>query len=398
MEIKQTVNNQTKILSAAETLFEKNGYNATSISQIMKKSNLSNSLFYYYFHDKENIFLHIADSMSLDMYKEILRGIGKSKNLEEEIFNFYLNTFKFISHNLKRFRVFREVEFIDDSIQQTFYARLFSLLGEELKKRYPERFEYYNDALNDVLIGAGYFVGLKFIVWDKRKDFDYLAKVVSDFVLNGIDPDKNFRPSLSWQVKEVRPKEAESSTKGERTQKRIAYVAKKLFGKKGYWKTQISDIAKKADVGTGTFYLYFDSKKELLKYLVTEINKQLRENAMVYSLGAKNRKEVEVRALKAFADFIAEEREAYRIVRESEFVDGEIGKWYYERIGQPYGEALAAAMKRGEIRKIEPSVLAYSLMGMGHFMGVHWIIWNKKNAIPDETVLKVSSIMMEGIK
>ncbi len=398
MEIKQAVSAQTKILSTAETLFEKNGYNATSISQIMEKSNLSNSLFYYYFHDKEDIFLHIADSMSLDMYREILRDIGKSKNLEEEIFNFYLNTFKFISRNLKRFRVFREVEFIDASVQQIFYTRLFSLLGEELKRRCPKKFEDYNDVLNDILIGAGYFVGLKFVVWDKRKDFDYLATIVSDFILNGIDPDKNFQPSLSWQMKKVQLKEAESLTKGEKTQKRISDVAKKLFGERGYWKTQISDITKKAGVGIGTFYLHFDSKKELLKHLVAEINKELRENAIVYSLGAKDRKEVEVRALKAFADFIAKEKEAYRIVRESEFVDGEIGRWYYERVGQPYGDALAAAMEQGEIRKIDSSILAYSLMGIGHFMGVRWIIWNKKDVIPDEAVLKVSSIIMEGIK
>ena len=398
MEIKQAVSAQTKILSTAETLFEKNGYNATSISQIMEKSNLSNSLFYYYFHDKEDIFLHIADSMSLDMYREILRDIGKSKNLEEEIFNFYLNTFKFISRNLKRFRVFREVEFIDASVQQIFYTRLFSLLGEELKRRCPKKFEDYNDVLNDILIGAGYFVGLKFVVWDKRKDFDYLATIVSDFILNGIDPDKNFQPSLSWQMKKVQLKEAESLTKGEKTQKRISDVAKKLFGERGYWKTQISDITKKAGVGIGTFYLHFDSKKELLKHLVAEINKELRENAMVYSLGAKDRREVEVRALKAFADFIAKEKEAYRIVRESEFVDGEIGRWYYERVGQPYGDALAAAMEQGEIRKIDSSILAYSLMGIGHFMGVRWIIWNKKDVIPDEAVLKVSSIIMEGIK
>jgi len=397
MKIKQDVSARTKILSTTETLFEKNGYNATSISQIMEKSNLSNSLFYYYFHNKEDIFLHIADSMSLDMYKEILRSIGKSKDLEKEIFNFYLNTFKFISRNLKRFRVFREVEFIDVSVQQIFYTRLFSLLDEELKRRYS-KFEDYTDVLNDVLVGAGYFVGLKFVVWDKRKDFDFLATIVSDFILNGIDPDKNFQPSLSWRMKKVQLKEVKSFTKGEKTQKRISDAAKQLFGERGYWKTQISDITKKAGVGIGTFYLYFDSKKELLKHLVTEINKELRENAMVYSLGARDRKEVEVRALKAFADFIVKEKEAYRIVRESEFVDEEIGRWYYERVGQPYGEALAAAMEQGEIRKVDSSILAYSLMGIGHFMGVRWIIWNKKDAIPDEAVLKVSSIIMEGIK
>ncbi len=397
MEVDEVKNAQAKILNAAETLFEKNGYNATSISQIMEKANLSGSLFYYYFRNKEDIFLHIADSMSLDMYREITKGLRECKSLEEKMFNFYLDIFKFISRDTKRFRVFREVEFIDKNVQQVFYTRLFSLLNEEIGKK-SKRFNDYNGVLSDVLVGAGYFVGLKYVIWDRREDFAHLAAVVSDFILNGIDPDKNFQVSLSRPVKEVQPREFKPLTRGERTHKKISDAAKELFGKKGYWQTQISDIAKKAGIGTGTFYLYFASKKELLKYLVTEINRELRRYAKIYSSNAKDRKEVEVRGLKAFADFIVKEKEAYRIVRESEFVDSEIGRWYYERIGQPYGKALASAMERGEIRKTDPSVLAYSLMGIGHFIGMRWVVWNKKDVIPDEVVLKTASIIMRGIK
>lgn len=42
-----------------------------------------------------------------------------------------------------------------------------------------------------------------------------------------------------------------------------------LFINKGFEKTTITDITKKADVGTGTFYNYFNSKEDLLQYILS---------------------------------------------------------------------------------------------------------------------------------
>ena len=383
-------NNRMKIINAAEKLFERNGYNQTSISQIMTEANLSAPLFYYYFADKEDIFLHIADYMSLDMYREMRKQIEKGRKLDDMLFNFYQSLFNFISANLERFRVFREVEFVDKEVQETFYTRLISLLEKEIGDKLDETLSY-------VIFGAGYFVSLKFVVWDKRKDFDYLSKTVSDFIMNGISPTIIY-PTLPATIQHIEKDNEELVTKGERTQAKIARAAKELFGKYGYWRTQVSDISKAAGVGTGTFYLYFNSKKELLRHIVVDINKSLRKNAMIYSLNAKNRMEVEVNSLKAFADFIVKEKEAYRIVREAEFVEEDIGKWYYERIGTPYSKALSIAMEKGEIRKTDPEILAYSLMGIGHFLGVQWIFWKNSDNIPDEVLLKTALIISNGIK
>lgn len=388
---KQSESNQAKIISEAETLFEKKGYNQASISQIMKATGLSVPLFYYYFRDKEDIFLHIADSMSLDMYRAIVKYVKDAKSSKETLFNFYYSIFRFISANSKRFKVFREVEFVDKNVQGIFYTRLFSLLKRELGNDFDE-------VLLDVTFGAGYFIALKFVIWDKRKDFKYLANAVTDFVLNGIGTGSDFVPELPEKIDYFKEKKETLLAKGEKTQAKIAETAKRLFGKKGYWETQISDIAREAGIGIGTFYLYFNSKKELLRHIVVSINKGLRENAMMYSLSAKDRKEVEVNSLKAFADFIMKEKEAYRIVREAEFVDEEIGKWYYERLGGPYAKALSLAMEKGEIRKIDPEVLAYSLMGIGHFLGVQWIFWKNSNNIPDKVLLEAASIIINGIK
>jgi AcrR family transcriptional regulator len=46
-------------------------------------------------------------------------------------------------------------------------------------------------------------------------------------------------------------------------EKRLIESAIKLFTDRGYKKTKVSDITKEADVGTGTFYNYFNTKDDI---------------------------------------------------------------------------------------------------------------------------------------
>ena len=58
----------------------------------------------------------------------------------------------------------------------------------------------------------------------------------------------------------------------------ILEAAVKNFSEKGYSKTSIADIMETADLGTGTFYNYFQSKECLLARLVQQVADALREN------------------------------------------------------------------------------------------------------------------------
>jgi AcrR family transcriptional regulator len=59
----------------------------------------------------------------------------------------------------------------------------------------------------------------------------------------------------------------------------ILLAAERLFSKRNYGKTQISEIAKEASVGIGTFYRYFPDKEavllELLESLLVRIRREL---------------------------------------------------------------------------------------------------------------------------
>ncbi len=66
--------------------------------------------------------------------------------------------------------------------------------------------------------------------------------------------------------------ESSSSRKARKQDKRrrILEAAVRLFGSGGFYKTRIGDIAKSANVATGTVYTYFESKETILHAVFDE--------------------------------------------------------------------------------------------------------------------------------
>jgi AcrR family transcriptional regulator len=66
--------------------------------------------------------------------------------------------------------------------------------------------------------------------------------------------------------------------KGEQTKEHILVCAEKVFSRKGYYESQVSDISQMAQIAKGTIYQYFKNKESLYislieKYVVEWENK-----------------------------------------------------------------------------------------------------------------------------
>jgi AcrR family transcriptional regulator len=68
--------------------------------------------------------------------------------------------------------------------------------------------------------------------------------------------------------------------RGIETRNKILDAAWTLFGEKGYFKTNPRDIAKYAGVATGSFYAYFNSKKEVGIELIRRFYKEATDKAL----------------------------------------------------------------------------------------------------------------------
>ncbi|MBS4030601.1 MAG: hypothetical protein KGZ63_04145 [Clostridiales bacterium] len=114
--------------------------------------------------------------------------------------------------------------------------------------------------------------------------------------------------------------------------------------------------------------------RELVQQLTWEIRHEIQQKVA----NLDNRLDVEREGFKAFFDYVCQNKNLYRIIREAESVDLELFIEHYRKIAEGYIKGLKVAMNEGQIRTIEPETVAYCLMGMAEFLGMRWVLWENK--------------------
>lgn len=190
------------------------------------------------------------------------------------------------------------------------------------------------------------------------------------------------------------------TARGEATRQRILDAAEAVFGELGYYEASVSEITRRAKVAQGTFYLYFHTKREIFVELVEDLGTRLRTATSAAIAHVPDRLEAERLGFAAFFAFVAEHRKVYLIVQEAERVAPEAAAAYYRRISEGYMHGLSEAMAAGDIRPLPPEAVAYTLMGIAHFLALRWLIWPQTEAptqIPPEIVDAAFAVISHGL-
>lgn len=184
--------------------------------------------------------------------------------------------------------------------------------------------------------------------------------------------------------------------RGKDTLEKICKSAEELFSSQGYYNTSINDITRMADIAPGTFYIYFKDKISVFKYLVEHLNHLLREEIRENIKDCKSRYEEEYNGFKAFFNFLKHHRGLYKIIWESQFVDEEIFRNYYENIAKGYVRRIESSQEKGEIvDSIDPETLAYCFIGISNFIGLKWIIFDNQ-PVTDEVIEDLMKFLKSG--
>lgn len=162
--------------------------------------------------------------------------------------------------------------------------------------------------------------------------------------------------------------------RGEATLNKLLEAAEVLFLEKGYYNASIVDITRKAGVGLGTFYVYFEDKFSIYKYLVLSYSRRIRRHIAVSINHLDNRKEMERVGLIAYLEFIKEFPQTYNIIWESLHVDKQLFREYYESFAAFYQRALDKSLDVGDIKPYDNEVVAFALMGIANFIGLRWVV------------------------
>lgn len=192
------------------------------------------------------------------------------------------------------------------------------------------------------------------------------------------------------------PEQKTLTPRGQRTRQKLLDAAESVFGERGFDSASIVEITRRAGVAQGTFYVYFTDKRAVFIELVQALSGLLRRETAKAVEGLDERLEIERVGMKTFFSFAQRHRNLYRIVRQAEFVDEEIFRWYYKRMAEGYTQGLKAAMEAGQMRTLDPETTAYCLMAITDFIGMRWVLWEGKPP-PDDVFETVISFVLHGI-
>ena len=186
--------------------------------------------------------------------------------------------------------------------------------------------------------------------------------------------------------------------RGRETLNRLLSAAAQVFYEKGYHNASISDITRLAGVASGTFYVYFDSKYDLYKFLLLQCSHIIRKHLNQATKDCRTRQEVEEVGLREWLKFVQENRYVYHVIWESLYIDKELFADYYITFSTAYTRGIDAAKDRGEIRpEINSSVLAWTLMGASNFLGLNWGLFKDHPTDFDQVVDSFMHILTGGI-
>ncbi len=175
---------------------------------------------------------------------------------------------------------------------------------------------------------------------------------------------------------------------------RIIKAAEIEFGKKGYYRTTVNDIAKRAKIAPGTIYIYFEDKYSLYCHLLRQYGHDIRKKIAEAVKGCDKRLEIERAGLLSFLKQVRKKPHMYQIIWEALYINPVLFADYYETFSSHYKAQLDEAGE--EITQMDNTVLSYILMGISSFLGLKYVFFDK-NADLEVAVDEVVKFLRFGL-
>jgi len=387
-----------RLLQGAQQTFRRRGYQESSVAAICRAARVANGTFYQYFLDKQGIFLELVSILQQRLGVAIERSISARSGSLSKLLAAHQAFLNCVAENAALYQLFRQAEFVQMQVPRRFYRQLaqhyMQVLQEgaargELRVEQPQAVAYG-------LLGLQEFLATRWLIWEPQALRRTVVQASIGLIKRGMTAQSEPPERLTVRPRTIPQKLSNGRSPG--TRQTLLSAAEPLFGQRGFAATSVAEITRSAGVAQGTFYLYFPSKVAIFAQLVREINRKLIREIRGATAGLSRRAEIECAGFAGFFRFIRRHRAAYRIVREAEFVDEEAGQGYYRRIAAGYVKGLRGAMEVGQLRRIEPEPLAYCLMGLGHFAGLKWLVWEDLDELPPEIFRELMRLILEGVE
>ncbi len=363
--------NETKarILRVAEELLSELGVSKTTIAQIARKAEVSDSLAYQYFRDKEDLVFAVAHQRLEDTWNELqqhLQGIYEARSQLGKLIWFglhYNDTNRDYVRNLM-FEYRSNKDFYTTPAYQ--FVREHSRLTLQILKRGLDEGIFRDDIdmklVREIIYGTF--------------DFEAIDCVIRGEIEKSSDDWQDIM-TLVLAMVERKPDPPPTEKRD-----RILACAERVFAQRGFNKAKISEVAGLAGVAEGSIYDFFENKEDLL-LSITEA--RLKEHMTLlpetFNVNSPVRK---LRTLiRNHFQLYMHDRDFMKVF----VMDNLLGQRFYTskafNIFRGYLKTIEAVVEEGQAcgvfrPDISPRVFRNVFMGAFTHIAIRWIIFEQK--------------------
>lgn len=172
---------------------------------------------------------------------------------------------------------------------------------------------------------------------------------------------------MSDKILEVKGINLPKTELGRTKMEKLLASSEELFAKSGFYGTSISDICKHAGTAVGTFYIYFETKTDVYKYLMETYKREIKDRLAESIKDCDSRYDKEREGIKCFIKYAVSAPNIYNIIWGSLSIDRQMFVDYYVSFARSYSRALD---KDGDVSLTDTESIAYMLMGISNFLGL----------------------------
>lgn len=180
---------------------------------------------------------------------------------------------------------------------------------------------------------------------------------------------------------------------------RLLEAAAELTRDESFPQLRVEEIADRANVSVGTFYLYFDGKDDLFVQLVVEYTERLRKRlTAAYEIEGSYTQRMQA-ALDAYLDFVEENESGFLYFRDSGTVDTTVGRlstWAIEQHVNDLRPVIEEAMGRGQLRQDDSALIAEATLGVVQHLAGFWLE-HRDRCSREELQRFINQFLMFGI-
>ena len=194
-----------------------------------------------------------------------------------------------------------------------------------------------------------------------------IREKISDLVLHNyfqVPDSEHFR----LKKKDTKGRKVPKRLQGKKTQESILNLATTLFKEKGYKATKVSDITSRLKIGKGSFYFFFNDKKELFLACVPRIFEALFSldwERIRHEEDPLKRLELRIQAaLPVVEDFATIIKLSKEVLESDDPKLRKLGKKILTSIRKPIEADIKKCIEKGVIRPVEPKMLSIMTIGV----------------------------------